>query len=48
VKLLIDYGVDINLSNNLGRTAIYYANQYGEKDIIKLLGGVKVKCWVKE
>ena len=37
VKLLLEYGADVNFKNNSGKTPIWYASAYGSVDIFKLL-----------
>ena len=37
VKVLLDYGADVNLKDIHGKTAVYYAEQTGNKKIIDLL-----------
>ncbi len=36
-KLLIDKGADINVKDSTGKAALYYANQTGNKHLVRLL-----------
>lgn len=43
---LIDYGIDVNATNSIGRTALHIASEKGYLDIVKRLldAGVNVDC----
>ena len=36
-KLLLEAGADVNLQDNTGKTALYYARSEDQEDIVRLL-----------
>ena len=36
-RILLEYGVDVNIRDDEGNTALFYAQEYGNRKIAKLL-----------